>query len=153
MTVTQMRGSVFMVLITGSPFTENMTVTKMWHFVEGLSQPPAKKKKLKLKHVGETVPVAIQAAAEFVGRDDGGETEAVDSVVSEVEPKLEDINRALDDEEAVGVTGRAEENVDMHVVDTAYDSHSDDSDSGIEDTNIDSDSDERQVDSLIKKYL
>ena len=69
------------------------------------------------------MPVATRAAAELVGRDDGGDTEAVDSVVSEVEPEvepeLEHVNRPLDDEEAAVAIGRAEENVDMHVVDTA----------------------------------
>lgn len=95
----------------------------MWRFVEDLSQPPAKKKEAK----SET-----QIEAEFVGRDDGGDTEAVDSVVNEVGPDLEPVNRALDDDEAVVATGRAEDNVDMHVVNTACDCHSHDSDSGVE---------------------
>lgn len=62
--------------------------------------------------------------AELVGRDDGGDTEAMASVVSEVGPDLEPVNRALDEEEAVVAIGRADENVDTHVVDTACDCHS-----------------------------
>jgi len=46
-------GSVFILLTAGifysRPFAENVTVTKMWRFVEGVSQPLAKKKKSKLK--------------------------------------------------------------------------------------------------------
>ena len=89
----------------------------------------------------------------MVNRDDGGDTEAVDSVVKEVEPELEHVNRALDDQEAAAAIGRAEENVDMHVVDTACHSPSDDSNSGVEDADIDSNADERQVDSFIVNGL
>lgn len=104
-------------------------------------------------NVGETVPAAARAAAELVGRDDRGDTEAVDSDISEAEPELEHVSRAADVDGDVVSIGKAEENVDVHVVDTACDSHSDDSDSGVEDADLYSDIDEREVDSLINKYL
>ena len=44
-----MVNTVFMLLTAGGSFAENVTVTNMWHFVEGLSQPLAKKKKVKVK--------------------------------------------------------------------------------------------------------
>ena len=112
-----------------------------WRFVTASGE----KKK---KSTSET-----QTGADLVNRDDGGGPEAVDSVVKEVEPELEHVNRALDDQEAAAAIGRAEENVDMHVVDTACHSPSDDSNSGVEDADIDSNADERQVDSFIVNGL
>ena len=38
-----------MLLTAGGPFEEKMTVTNMWRFLEGVSKPPAKKRKVKLK--------------------------------------------------------------------------------------------------------
>lgn len=63
----------------------------------------------------------------------------MDSAVSEAEPELEHIRRAADGDRDIMSFGTDEENVDMHLVDTAYDSHSDDSDSGVKDADMDID--------------
>ena len=142
-------GSVFMLSTAGSFRAVNSQKTLQWPRCGVLLKIcHSLRRKWKEKTKSET-----QTGADLVCRDDGGGTEAVDSVVKEVEPELEHVNRALDDQEAAVAIGRAEENVDMHVVDTACHSPSDDSNSGVEDADTYSNTDERQVDSFLVNGL